>query len=166
VSQQHHATMTAAASHLWRCIPGHTCLLCRSHTAIRLQLFVSCLSCTHAVHASKPCYKLVVALINLAHFSLTSTAVSLLLLLCCHLCCPQGWDVGVEGMRVGDKRKLLIPPQMGYGSQRTGPIPANSVLEFDVSAWQQQQQQQQDQQLCYQAANRQPSACVTAGTRC
>ncbi|XWS37714.1 hypothetical protein CRYUN_Cryun19dG0068700 [Craigia yunnanensis] len=45
----------------------------------------------------------------------------------------RGWDVGVEGMRIGDKRKLIIPPSMGYGSKGAGGrIPPNSWLEFDV----------------------------------
>lgn len=44
----------------------------------------------------------------------------------------KGWDKGVEGMRVGDKRKLVIPPQMAYGSQKMGSIPPNSTLEFEV----------------------------------
>lgn len=44
----------------------------------------------------------------------------------------EGWDMGVIGMKVGGKRKLTIPSQLGYGDQSVGTIPANSTLIFEV----------------------------------
>ena len=44
----------------------------------------------------------------------------------------SGWDQGVAGMLIGEKRVLTIAPELAYGSRTRGPIPADSTLIFEV----------------------------------
>lgn len=47
----------------------------------------------------------------------------------------QGWEQGLQGIKVGEKRRLTIPPSLGYGDHEIpGVIPANSVLIFEIEA--------------------------------
>lgn len=44
----------------------------------------------------------------------------------------KGWDLGVLGMKIGEKRQLTILPELGYGAGGIGPIPPNATLIFEI----------------------------------
>jgi FKBP-type peptidyl-prolyl cis-trans isomerase FkpA len=45
----------------------------------------------------------------------------------------SGWDLGLIGMNVGGIRRLIIPPSQAYGTSRSGKIPPNAALVFDIT---------------------------------
>ena len=44
----------------------------------------------------------------------------------------EGWERGVPGMRVGGQRRLVVPPDLAYGNTRSGIVPPNATLVFDI----------------------------------
>lgn len=44
----------------------------------------------------------------------------------------KGWDEGVHGMKVGEVRRLIVPPELAYGHNSRGKIPADATLDFEV----------------------------------
>jgi peptidylprolyl isomerase len=44
----------------------------------------------------------------------------------------KGWDEGVTGMKVGGKRKLIVPPELGYGKGGAGVVPPDAVMIFEI----------------------------------
>jgi FK506-binding nuclear protein len=44
----------------------------------------------------------------------------------------KGWDIGVDGMRVGGERRIIVPSNLAYGAKAMPGIPGNSELTFDI----------------------------------